>query len=104
MKAGGVAIESLGDGSALYVKAHPGSRREGIDGVHDGMLKIAVSAAPEKGKANKAIAKILAKRLGVAPSSVVLLSGDSQKKKRFALKNLPPEQLESRLRTLLEQK
>ena len=42
------------DGTQLGIKALPGSRRNGITGVHDGLLKVAVTQVAEKGKANAA--------------------------------------------------
>jgi uncharacterized protein YggU (UPF0235/DUF167 family) len=42
-----------------------------------------VTAAPEKGKANKAVAEVLAELLQVAKSAVELLSGATSSQKRF---------------------
>lgn len=92
-----VRVERWEDGAAFVVKAHPGSRREGFAGVHDGMLKVEVSAAPEKGKANKAIQKLLAKSLHLPASDLVLLSGDTQQKKRFGVRGASPEELIERI-------
>lgn len=94
-------IEAWLDGSAFHVKAHAGSRRDGLSGVHDGMLKVEVTTAPEKGKANKAITKFLAKRLSVPPGDLELLSGETNPRKRFGLRGVPPEELRQRLRKLL---
>ncbi len=43
------------------MRAHAGARQNGIVGEHNGMLRVAVTAAPEKGKANKAIVDVLSK-------------------------------------------
>ena len=45
------------------VRAQPGAARDRVAGEHDGALKVAVAAPPEGGRANAAIAKILAKAL-----------------------------------------
>jgi len=55
-----VEIASHSAGAVIKIKAHPGARRQGLSGIHDGALKIDVNSAPEKGKANKEIRKILA--------------------------------------------
>ena len=47
------------EGSILVVRAQPGARRNGIVGEVGGAVKIAVSAAPDKGKANQAIIEVL---------------------------------------------
>lgn len=100
MNAGDLRIEAWENGAAFYVKAHPGSRREGVSGVHDGMIRVDVAAAPEKGKANKAIVKLLAKALGVPATALRLLSGDTSARKRFGLAGVSPEDLRERLEKL----
>lgn len=94
-------IEPWGDGSAFLVKAHVGARRDRIAGVHDGMVKVEVTTAPEKGKANKAIAKFLAKQLGVAAGDIELLSGETNPRKRFGVRGIEAGELRSRLLSVL---
>jgi len=63
----------------LRVKAHPGSSetrfKEIVLTPEGETLRINVAAAPEKGKANEALAKYLAKEFGVSKSGVKILSG-----------------------------
>ena len=54
-------LESTGEGVRLPVQALPKARKNEIGPIHAGRLRIAVTAAPEKGKANSAIIKLLAK-------------------------------------------
>ena len=65
----------------LRIKAVPNASRDQIAGVMDHpdgpRLKVRVSAPPEAGKANKAIAKLLAKELGCKPSDVAITAGTS---------------------------
>lgn len=76
-----------GDGVVLAVKALPGSRRNEVRGVDGGVLKVAVTAAPERGKANQALLTVLAEFLGTCESSLVLLRGrGSRLKQVLALK------------------
>ena len=56
-------------------------------GVHDGALKLSVTAAPEKGKANKAVIRLLAGFLDVPHSSVSLLRGRTRRDKSFLVRN-----------------
>ncbi|MCW1934492.1 DUF167 domain-containing protein [Pararhodobacter zhoushanensis] len=70
-------------GARLNVRATPKARRNAVE---DGdVLKIWVTAAPEDGKANDAIRKILAKSLGVAPTRLTLLRGQTARDKLFQL-------------------
>ena len=102
MSGGVPVVEEWAEGAAFLVKAHAGARRDGMGGVHDGMVKVEVTTAPEKGKANKAIAKFLAKKLGVAPGAMELLSGDTSQRKRFGVRGLTREELRDRLLSLLQ--
>lgn len=75
----------------LAVKVTPGASRSEIIGweqdPHAGrVLKLRIAAPPVDGKANKEVAAFLAKRLGVAKSSIELLHGDSS---RVKLLNIP---------------
>lgn len=96
-----LSIDAWEDGAAFYVKAHAGGRRDAVGGAHDGMVKVEVTTAPEKGKANKAIGKLLAKALGVGAGSVELLSGETSQRKRFGVRGVGPEELRGRLKKLL---
>ncbi len=85
------------DGVILPVRAQPRARRAGVVGEHAGALRVAVAAAPERGKANDAIAKVLADELGLAKSQVRLVSGLASREKRFLVVGLTREQLQARL-------
>ncbi|TKW67589.1 MAG: DUF167 domain-containing protein [Paracoccus denitrificans] len=51
--------------------------------VESGQIRVAVTAAPEKGRANAAVAKLLAKAVGLPPSHLVLLRGQTGRDKLF---------------------
>lgn len=78
-----IDLVSTDKGVLLPVHAQPGARREGITDVHDGRLKVAVTQPPEKGKANKALVKVLAAALDLKRSQVTLHSGASSTRKVF---------------------
>lgn len=60
-----------------------GGWREGADGARE--LEVRVCAAPEKGKATKAAAKVLAAFFNVPKSAVVLKAGATSRHKRFEI-------------------
>lgn len=45
------------------------------------LLRVYVTTAPEKGKANDAVLKLLAKHLGVAPSKLEVVQGGTARTK-----------------------
>ncbi|SMF78939.1 hypothetical protein SAMN06265365_13426 [Tistlia consotensis] len=80
----------------LDLRVQPGARTAGIVGLEtrdDGRtrLKVKVTAAPEAGKANAAVALLLAKALGLAPRDVALLRGETTRDKTLSLVGDPAD-------------
>ena len=70
----------------LFVRLQPGASSERIDGIYrpdeaTTSLKVTVRAQPEKGKANKALIKLLAKTLRLAQSDLTLTAGTTHRNK-----------------------
>ncbi len=79
-------------GSVLVpVRAQAGASRAGVVGEYEGSLKIAVTQPAERGSANEAIRKVLAKALGVRRSAVKLVSGASARDKLFSVEGVSAE-------------
>jgi uncharacterized protein len=93
----GLDLSPHAGGTILPVRAQPGARRDAILGTHAGALRVAVSAPPEKGKANAAIRDVLADALGCKPARIDLLSGETARQKRFLIAGLTPGELRDRL-------
>ena len=62
---------------------------------YDGRLKVALAAAPEQGKANKALCKLLATELGIRPSQVRVLRGHASRQKEVLVERVPPGTLDA---------
>lgn len=88
-------------GVLLPVRAQPGARRTGVVSVHAGRLKVAVSVAPEKGKANAALVEALADAFDLRKSQVELVSGQTSNQKVFRLTGVTIEIIRDRLEILL---
>lgn len=91
------AIEDSGDAVALRVKVVPGASRSRIVGMLGDRLKLSVSAAPEAGKANKAVCKLLAQALGVAPRDVSVSAGQTQPTKTIIVTGISAKTAAQRL-------
>lgn len=80
-----IHLEATPQGVILSVRAQPGAKRNAIAGVHDGALRVSVTAAPDKGKANEAIIAVLADAFQLSKSAVQLQSGTTSRQKKFLL-------------------
>ena len=90
-----VELREHANGVLLPIQGQPKSRQNGIVGVHDGRLKVAVTEAPEKGKANAAIAKVLASELGLKKSQINLYRGATSSQKQFLISGISAARLRS---------
>ena len=84
----GLNIRDGKGGTVIAVKVVPGASRDRIAGVLGDCLKITTAAAPEKGRANRAVARILASALGVSHRHVTLAAGGSSARKEFLISGL----------------
>jgi uncharacterized protein (TIGR00251 family) len=98
-----IEIVQIDRGVVLPVRAHPGARRNGILGVRDGMLRVAVTAAPEKGKANQAIVTVLSDALGVPKSAIELTDGETSPRKRFLIIDASEEHIRRALAQIIKE-
>lgn len=78
------------DGSVIRVKVKPNASREAIEGVADGMLSIRVTAPPVDDRANRAVTRLLADLLGLAPSRVEVLRGGTSRRKEILARGWRP--------------
>jgi len=84
----------------LEVHVRPGARRDGVDGTHDGVLAVRVSAPPSEGRANEAVRRVLAAAFGVRVRDVELVRGATSRRKRLRVEG-DQAQLRARLDELL---
>ncbi len=71
-------------GAEFALRVTPKASRNLVEETPDG-LRVLTTAVPEGGKANQAVAKLLAQALGVAKSRLTLLRGASSRDKLFRL-------------------
>jgi uncharacterized protein len=97
-----IELKQESRGMLLPVSAQAGARRNGIVGVRNRMLRVAVTAVAEKGKANRAIIDVLSNALGVPKSVIELAAGETSSQKRFLIVGGNSEALDETLRELLQ--
>jgi uncharacterized protein YggU (UPF0235/DUF167 family) len=87
----------------LRVRVQPGARHPGVKGwLADGALKLAVVAPPEGGRANTAVADLLAALLGLKGREVRVVRGASSRSKLVEVDGLEEQEIRRRLSAALE--
>jgi uncharacterized protein len=81
----------------LRLRVSPGAGKSGIVGRHGDAWKVRVTAAPEHGRANEAVVRLLADALSMPRASVTLVSGHTGRDKIVLLDGVGPAQIERRL-------
>ncbi len=82
--------ELMDEGLQIFVRATPAAAKNEMSGIWNGAngeqrLAVKVTAAPDKGKANDAIVKLLAKCFGLPKSSLSIMSGEASRLKTIAI-------------------
>jgi len=92
------AIKEVDGGVVFTAKIVPGSSGPTrFCGLLDGKVKVKVSAAPEKGKANKCLLRFLAKQLDVKRNAISIISGQTSPVKHVQVLGISAETLMEKL-------
>ena len=86
-------LQEIDEGVVFVVKVVPGSSRTAVCGLLDDMLKIKVSVAPEKGKANEHLRRFLAKQLSVKKNAISIISGHNRPIKHVQVSGISADTL-----------
>ncbi len=72
----------------MRIKAIPGARRPGLGGLIGDRLKVKVNAPPEDGKANAAICRLIAAKLGLKLAQITVETGATDREKTLRLEGI----------------
>ncbi|MEN8142567.1 MAG: DUF167 family protein [Thermodesulfobacteriota bacterium] len=75
----------------LYIQ--PKSSRDRIAGLHDGAIKMNITAPPVEGKANNRVIAFLAHLLKIPKSAITINSGHQGRKKRVTISGSAPNHI-----------
>ena len=81
----------------LRIRVVPGAKSTGVLGRYGDAWKVRVTAPPERGRANDAVAALLARCMGVERPAVQVVSGLGSRDKVVELVGLSREEAERRL-------
>jgi uncharacterized protein YggU (UPF0235/DUF167 family) len=78
---------------------HPGASREELTATDQGTLVARVTAPALEGRANRAVQRLVAKRLGIAPTRLSIIRGEHARDKVLEIEGVEQHELD---RLLLE--
>jgi uncharacterized protein (TIGR00251 family) len=81
----------------LRVRVAPGATRSAVAGRLGDAWKLRVRAAPERGRANAEVVRLLADTVGVSPRDIRVVAGHTSRDKVVEIEGLSPEDAERRL-------
>ncbi|HUW18490.1 MAG TPA: DUF167 domain-containing protein [Sedimentisphaerales bacterium] len=93
-----LTIREVDGGVVFEAKVVPGGSQTCVCGLLGEMLKIKVSAAPEKGKANKCLVEFLARKLAVKKNAISIISGQTNPVKSVQVLGISGQMLLERLK------
>lgn len=74
--------------ATISVRVTPRASSNRIELGDDGSVRVYVTAAPTDGEANKAVIELVAKKLHVAKSAIVIIRGDSSRNKSLEIASM----------------
>ncbi|MBE7636418.1 DUF167 domain-containing protein [Sneathiella sp. P13V-1] len=83
-------LDDISGGVCLFIRLQPGASSNKFDGLMEDAsgkvwLKARVTAVPEKGKANKALLKLLSKSFKIAASHMKIIAGETDRNKTILI-------------------
>ncbi|HLG12267.1 MAG TPA: DUF167 domain-containing protein [Dehalococcoidia bacterium] len=87
----------MADGAVFVVRVTPRAGRDEVVGWRGEELRVRLRAPPVEGQANEALRRLLADRLGVAPSSIELITGAAGRTKRLRVAGMSLDEVRERL-------
>jgi uncharacterized protein (TIGR00251 family) len=90
-------LKTSSSGIVVLIHLQPRSSQNELCGVHGDRLKIRLTAPPVDSKANEALCKFLAGKLGVSKSQVQITRGEKSRKKDVLISGLSLDQVKGRL-------
>jgi uncharacterized protein (TIGR00251 family) len=88
-----VKVTTTKDGVRFAVHAKPRARTSEVRGVREGALDVSLAAPPVDGAANEELIRLLATRLGIAKSRIVILRGEGARTKLVEVLGATPAEI-----------
>jgi hypothetical protein len=96
-----IHLQTDPQGIRMTIWAQPGAKKNGVTGIHQGMVRVSVTQVPEKGKATREILKVLAQALELKKSQVELITGETSREKVVLITQIDEQELLRRIQQQL---
>ena len=83
--------------TTIQIRAIPNGKRTEVAGRYGEAWKVRVTAAPEKGRANEQLVRLLSEVLGVPRGAIEVVRGHGARDKVMAIQGIAPDLAEQRL-------
>ncbi len=84
--------------ATISVRVTPRASSNRIELGDDGSMRVYVTAAPTDGQANKAVIELVAKKLHVAKSAIVIIRGESSRNKTLEIASMALSEIAERFK------
>ena len=91
-------LVNTSNGVRIKIVVKPNSKQSGIKiDTEEKYLKISVKSPPDKGKANKELLKLLAKRLELSLTNLAIISGQTSRDKIILVTNISLQDIQKKI-------
>ena len=94
---GKASIEEKDGRVLVHVRVQPKASRNAVHADPGGRIRVALTAPPVEGEANKALLVFLAKTLDISRAALVLVSGEKSREKTVEIHGLKTDEVMARL-------
>jgi len=81
----------------VRIRVRAGARREELVATDDGWIVARVTAPAHEGRANKALCRLVAKRLRIAPSNLAIVRGARSREKLLRVEGMDQASVDAEL-------
>lgn len=78
-----IGLREEADGVSFEVRVQPRSSKAEINGVHDGALRVRLTAPPVDGAANRQCIELFSRKMKIPKRAIRIASGASARRKRL---------------------
>jgi len=93
-------IRKSAEGTTVDLYVQPRASKNAMAGIHEGVLKVRLTAPPVEGEANKECLKFLAKVFLIPKSQLEVIQGHKSRRKTILMRGVSPESLQSVLKQI----